>query len=50
MVAPSGGQVGGSRLGGGTRAPVTANGDGSMPAPGLGGSQVASHLAVRFLD
>ena len=41
MVAPSGDQTGGSRLGCGTRAPVTAADDGSLPAVGLGDDQVA---------
>ena len=41
MVAPSGDQAGGQRLGGGTIAPVTAGSDGSLPAAGLGGDQAA---------
>ena len=40
VVAPSGDQAGGPRLGGGTRAPVPAGGDGSLPGSG-GGAQVA---------
>ena len=39
-VATSGYQAGGTRLGGGARAPVTADGDGSLHACGLGGDQV----------
>ena len=39
MVALSGDQALGPRLGGGTRAPVIADGDGSQP--GLGANQVA---------
>ena len=41
MVAPSGDQAGGSRLGGDTRAPDTTDSDGSLPASGQGGNQVA---------
>ena len=41
MVAPSGDQAGGPRLGGGTRAPVTTGGDGALQAAGHGGDQVA---------
>ena len=41
MVAPSGGQADGSRLGGGTIASVIADSDGSLPASGPGGEQVA---------
>jgi hypothetical protein len=37
VVAPSGDQAGGPRLGGGTRAPVTADSNGSLAASGLGG-------------
>ena len=50
VVAPSGGQADGPRLGGGTTALVTTEGDGSMPASGLGGGQVAGHLGVCFLN
>ena len=41
MVALSCDQADGPRLGGGTRASVTADGDGSVAAFGLGGDQVA---------
>ena len=34
VVAPSGDQIGGPRLGGGTRDPVTAGGDGSLHGSG----------------
>ena len=40
VVAPSGDQAGGPMLGGGTRAPVTEGGDGSVPGSG-GAGQVA---------
>ena len=50
MVAPSGGKADGPRLGGGTRASVTADGDCSLPASRLGGNQVAGHSGVRLLD
>ena len=44
MVALSSDQAGGLRLGGGTRAPVTSGGDGSLPAAGLGGDKMARGL------
>ena len=37
VVAPIGDQAGCPRLGGGTRAPVTADSNGSLAASGLGG-------------
>ena len=43
------GQAGGPRLVGGTKVPVTAGGDGSLPASRLGGGQVAGHPGVRLL-
>ena len=36
-VEPSGDQAGGPRLGGGTRASVTADRDGSLATSGMGG-------------
>ena len=50
LAAPSGCQAGSPRLGGGTRAPVTADGDGSHPDSGLGCGQVAGHPCVHLLD
>ena len=41
MEAPSCRQAGCPRLGGGTRASVSADGDGLLLASGLGGNQVA---------
>ena len=37
VVASSGDQAVGPRIGGGTRAPVTTNSDGSLAASGMGG-------------
>ena len=50
VKTPSGDQAVGPRLGGGTRAPITADGDGSMAAYGLGGGQVAGNPGVCCLD
>ena len=45
VVAPSGDQAGGPMLGGGTRAPVTEGGDGSVPGF-WGGGRVAGDLML----
>ena len=50
MVALGGCQADGSRLAGGMRSPVTAGGDGSMPASGLGGAKWLGSSGVCLLS
>ena len=48
VVVPSGSQAGGPRLGGGTRAPATADRGGSMLVSGLVGGLVAVHPGIHL--
>ena len=49
MMAPSGDQAGSPRLVGGTRAPVTAGSDGSLPSSWLGEAKCQRTGGVHLL-